>query len=312
VVLGKHKGTFDTSDFPFSYLEASAEGKCVMTPGFNFTTVGVVRDGAKWPARDRRKGAVKRDRLTFDVFSPLTVGRMLRGSATMKQLQETTDKAVDSVTINGAEVKRVLLRSGQKNYRNATQMYLLEKVVTRAAEKLAAGATLAEALAAEGDAVLSEQWVDVGGQMMPRQRLDDLCAAIEAGTVADLDAISTQLDSILAAYGEDEWAWVRWAFEQVYGKSVDSLTGADVAKLADDWLAARTRFIQLVLNDAQKEFDSVNRTGYGLDGDKDDAVEDFKVVRGEYETNGFVKQMNEEIAALGNLVEKIKQAVASL
>ena len=89
VVLGKHTRTFDTADFPFSYLEATPEGRCQMTPGFNLTTVGTVRDGAKWPDRDRRQGEIKRDRISFDVFSPLTVGRMLAGSARLKELPGT-------------------------------------------------------------------------------------------------------------------------------------------------------------------------------------------------------------------------------
>ncbi|MCD6392109.1 MAG: DUF4954 family protein, partial [Planctomycetes bacterium] len=60
VVLGKHTGTFDVSDFPFSHLEARSDGRCLMVPGLHLTTVGTVRDGAKWPRRDRRKGDVKR------------------------------------------------------------------------------------------------------------------------------------------------------------------------------------------------------------------------------------------------------------
>ena len=125
VVLGKHKKTFDTADFPFSYLDASSDGRCIITPGFNLTTVGTVRDGAKWPARDRRKGKLERDRITFDVFSPLTVGRMITGSARMKELQDTTDRSVDTVSLGGAELKRVLLRTGQKNYRSAIHLYIL-------------------------------------------------------------------------------------------------------------------------------------------------------------------------------------------
>ena len=56
VVLGKHTRTFDTRDFPFSHIEAKSDGRCEMVPGMYLSTVGTVRDGAKWPTRDRRKG----------------------------------------------------------------------------------------------------------------------------------------------------------------------------------------------------------------------------------------------------------------
>ena len=96
VVLGKHTRAFDTADFPFSHIEALPDGRCSLIPGFNLTTVGTVRDGAKWPTRDRRKGPVKRDRLSFDVFSPYTVGRMLRGMEILHDFQQKTDRSVGS------------------------------------------------------------------------------------------------------------------------------------------------------------------------------------------------------------------------
>ena len=114
VVLGKHTRAFDTADFPFSHIEALPDGRCSLIPGFNLTTVGTVRDGAKWPTRDRRTGPVKRDRLSFDVFSPYTVGRMLRGMEILHDFQQKTDRSVTAVPIGGAEVKRVFLRTGLK------------------------------------------------------------------------------------------------------------------------------------------------------------------------------------------------------
>ena len=313
VVLGKHMRTFDTADFPFSYLEAMPDGRCQMTPGFNLTTVGTVRDGAKWPARDRRTGAVRRDRICFDVFSPLTVGRMITGMARMKELQDKTDRSVDFVSLGGAEVKRLLLRTGQKSYRTAIEMYLLDKILARVEAAVDRGATsLAGALAVWGDAVHSDTWVDIGGQMMPRQRLDDLCQAVESGQIADLDALGQALDGIHDAYAEDEWAWVRWAYGKVFGKELDGAAPEDLAAMADGWLRLRTKFLNLVLNDATKEFQGLVRTGFGQDGTEADAAADFEAVRGDFETNKFVRQLKEEMAGLEDRVERFKEAVAKL
>ena len=107
VVLGKHAGAFDTADLPFSTIEASPDGRRPLVPGLNLATVGTVRDAAKWPARDRRRGSIKRDRITFDVWSPLVAERMIRGLAILKDLQEKTDKSVVNVAFQGVEIKRV-------------------------------------------------------------------------------------------------------------------------------------------------------------------------------------------------------------
>jgi len=308
VVLGKHTRTFDTSDFPFSYIEASPEGRCMLTPGFNFTTVGTVRDGAKWPARDRRQGDVRRDRLCFDVLSPLTVGRMIRGSERMKELQEKTDRAVETVTIGGAEMKRVMLRSAQKTYRTAINLYLLEQVVARledAGQK--GGASPAEALAVSPKAVLDEQWVDIGGQLLPKARLDALCEAVEKEGANGFDTLCRLLDEAFDHYAEDQWAWVCWAYERVHGEQLAALDQPALVKLVDDWAKTKEKFLKLVLLDAGKEFDPVVQTGFGQDGTGEDAGADFSAVRGTLEGNSFVNKVNDEIAGVAGHAEAIKK-----
>lgn len=307
-VFGKHTSTFDTRDFPFSNLDATPHGRCQITPGFNLTTVGTVRDGAKWPARDRRRGSVRRDRISFDVFSPLTVGRMIAGSACMKQLHESTERSVDMVKLGGADAKRVILNRCQRTYGMGISMYLLDKIMSRvetADERNAT--TLHEALAPAPEAVSGEPWVDIGGQMMPRERLDRLCQSIESGEVADLDAVNRELDEINAAYAEDEWAWVRWAYGEVTGSELNAPTRDEMEEIADKFGEARGKFLRLVISDAKKEFSEPMRTGFGQDGAAETADIDFTEVRGEFETNKFVVQMNDELAALAERVERFKQ-----
>lgn len=307
-VFGKHTSTFDTRDFPFSSLDATPHGRCQITPGFNLTTVGTVRDGEKWPARDRRKGSVLRDRISFDVFSPLTVGRMIAGSACMKELHENTDRSVDMVKLGGADVKRVILNRCQRTYRMGISMYLLDKVMSRvetADERNAT--TLHDALTPAPEAVSGEPWVDIGGQMMPRERLDRLCQLIESDEIADLDSINGELDGINGAYAEDEWAWVRWAYDREFGAVLNDVTREDMEKVADGFLDARSRFLRLVKSDAGKEFSGPMRTGFGQDGTDKEAEDDFTEVRGEFEANKFVKGIEAELAALVERVEKFKQ-----
>ena len=313
VVLGKHTRNFDTAAFPFSIIEATPTGRCSMVPGLNLSTVGTVRDGAKWSARDRRRGSVKRDRISFDVFSPLTVGRMITATATLKELHKNTPKTVDSVTVNGAEIKRVLLRSGQKFYRTGIHTYLLDKVVDHAEAAMAGGATfLGDALASAPGAVYSDEWVDIGGQMMPRQRLDDLCAAIEGGQVTDLAGLNEALDRTEAAYDDDEWVWVKRAVQTVFDIDLDAVDVQGMGRIADDFLTAQGKFLKLILIDAGKEFDDVTKTGFGQDGTADDIAADFLAVRGEYESNEFVAQTQQEVEDLQVRVENFKKKLGGL
>lgn len=304
VVLGKHTRAFDTSDFPFSHIEALPDGRCSLIPGFNLTTVGTVRDGAKWPKRDRRSSQVRRDRLSFDVFSPFTVGRMLRGMAILKEKQQATDRSVSSVAIGGAEVKRVFLRTGQKYFRRGCSMYLCEKIVSHVEAALAEGATsVEEALQVDPQAVYSDRWVDIGGQLMPADRLEAFLQGIESGEIHDLAAFNAALDQIAACYALDEWAWVKQAYRQMTGVDLEQADAQTLSDVADNLLASRTEFLEAVLVDAVKEFDPLSRIGFGTDGSEAAVEADFQAVRGEYDTNSFVVEMHGEI-------EQLKQRVA--
>ncbi len=293
VILGKHTRTFDTRDFPFSHIEAKSNGRCEMVPGLYLSTVGTVRDGAKWPTRDRRKGVVKRDIIDFDVFSPLTVGRMLRGTEKLREASESTDTAKSIVTLDGAEVRRVLLRKGIRFYKAGIEMYLQERLLSRFE---ATGAKdPSRRLVVEDAAVFSEEWIDLAGQMMPQSRFERLCTHIESGEIDTVAGLQSALLQIHDAYHEDEWAWVSWAYEKHFGTSIAELSVEEIKSAAKSWGELRTKFLHLILGDAEKEFQPRTRTGFGLLGPDDEMDKDFTAVRDTFEKNKFVKQIREEI-----------------
>jgi hypothetical protein len=309
VVLGKHTRTFDTADLPFSHIEATPDGRSSLIPGFNLMTVGTVRDGAKWASRDRRQG-LKRDQLSCEVFSPLTIGRMLRGLKLLHDYQQTTDRSVDAVAHQGVEIKRVFLRTGQKNYRRAVQMALAEKIVARVATRLASGAvSLQEALASPPQAVYSQSWVDIGGLLMPAQRLEQLCADIAQRRIADMTSLHGTLQGIAQAAADDEWVWVKQAYRQFSDTDLDAAGPAELETVAETWLAARREFLELVLVDATKEFEAASRIGFGMDSEAEAAEADFRAVRGEYEANRFVHDLRQQIAGLAGRVAEFKLLV---
>jgi len=305
LVLGKHTRTFDTRDFPFSHIEAKTGGKCEMVPGLYLSTVGTVRDGQKWPARDRRTAPVRRDLIDFDVFSPLTVGRMLRGTARLQELLKTTDRSVKVVTIEGAEVRRVLLRTGIKYYKAGIEMYLQERLVSRVE-----GARHVEnqhppygSLAVDSQAVFSELWIDLAGQLMPEKRFDTLCKQTETGRIGSVAELQSALTEIHSGYEEDEWAWTVWAYQQHFGQDVIHMTADDLKSAAESWRDVRTKFLKLILNDAGKEYESITQTGFGINPKESQREADFTGVRGTYQQNKFVQQIKQEIAEVSRRVE---------
>lgn len=82
-----------------------------------------------------------------------------------------------------------------------------------------------------------------------------------------------------------------------------------MVEVADQLSQARVKFLNLVLLDANKEFDADVQVGFGRDGDGSDTAADFAAVRGDYASNKFVQQLQSEIASLADRVAQFKQAL---
>jgi hypothetical protein len=313
VVLGKHTRTFDTSNLPFSHLEADSSGKCELIPGHYIATVGTLRDGAKWPKRDRRTGPELRDILCFEVFNPMTVGRMLAGAESLSALQESTDRSVAAVNVGGVEIKRVLLRMGAKRYTGAVERYLLEQIFQRMEQKLTGrGMKLKEAFAADPKAVYSKEWLDVGGQLMPRDRFESIAHKIVDGESSTVQKLQRALQTARDAYDEDVWAWSCAQAKTSLGVNLDEITAEKASELAAQYSDQQQKLLRLVLIDAEREYDEASRIGFGIDGDPAARDQDFEAVRGKLEDNSFVKQLHADIEQVGKRGEALREKLAAL
>ncbi len=269
VVLGKHTRTFDTKDLPFSHVEADPSGKCQLIPGHYIATVGTLRDGRKWPARDRRPEGSGRDLISFSVFNPLTVGRMLNGARRLSELEAATDRTTTAITLDGVEIKRVLLRTGRKRYREHAERYLQERIVARLLQRTQQEDVLpgADPLKAAPEGVYSEQWIDLAGLLLPRQRIDGLIDDVNSGRIVTMSQLGEALIDCARHYADDEWVWVRNQARAVLGVDLDSVDSTTLLTIVNDFATRQTKFLELILLDAEREFDEASRVGYGLDGD---------------------------------------------
>ncbi|MBT3343385.1 MAG: DUF4954 family protein [Gemmatimonadetes bacterium] len=296
VVIGKHLNNFDIGDLPFSYV-TEEEGEPLLTPAMNMFTVGTVRDGEKWPTRDRRTASTKRDQICFDVYSPYTVGKMVRAQAALTSLYEDTPRDVEQLRYKGVLVKRLMLRKGARNYRDGIDVYLQGKILERAAEARSASdqGALRSALAT-GDGIGTGDWSDVGGQLIPQARLAQIEDGIATGklsTPADVDAAFA---TAATAYAQDEWAWICRVWTEREGAAPEELSLDQLAKIEVSHRKMANSTIKKILADAEKEFDPVARYGYGAEGNDEARDTDFEAVRGTFADNSFIQQMQDRLS----------------
>ncbi len=284
VVIGKHMTNFDTRDLPFSYI-VEERGTSYLTPAMNLHTAGTVRDGDKWPNRDRRTASDRRDRIRYEVFSPYTVERMMRGEALLNDLYDKTPRDVDQVRHNGVRIRRLVLRHGIRSYAAAIDLYLIEKILQRVAKGKGLGPMDGEAY--------DERWADVGGLLLAGSRLASIETDIVSGAIDTVAAFNAAFATADGMYERDEWAWVRRTYRDRTGAHVEALTEDDLEEMKAAHGKLRASATKRVLADAEKEFGAAAAIGYGVDGGADEVEADFRAVRGEYSENSFVRDMQE-------------------
>jgi hypothetical protein len=120
------------------------------------------------------------------------------------------------------------------------------------------------------------------------------------------------MEQMHANYYSYEWTWALDKLEQIWGCSVEQVTVAQIRRTISEWQEAVVNLDKMVYNDARKEFDLNSQTGFGADGDREQAEADFEEVRGSFESNSFVKAVLEHIERKTALGAKVLAQLDSL
>ncbi|MDE6134567.1 MAG: DUF4954 family protein, partial [Muribaculaceae bacterium] len=153
------------------------------------------------------------------------------------------------------------------------------------------------------------EWVDIAGMIAPKAEIERLCDDIANSRVDSLDTIEQRLRSLGDEYYDMEWTWVHSRFSQWWGKDCSELTADDIRMIVTRWTDSVTTLDRMLYDDARKEYSLVSRIGFGADGPRECRDADFEQVRGDFDSDPFVRMVLEHIEkkrALGqNLIARL-------
>jgi hypothetical protein len=309
LVMGRHTHHADTSELPFSYLIEN-QSESYLVPGANLRTVGTIRDAQKWPKRDNRKDPNKLDQINFNLLSPYTVQKMWRGREVLDELQTLGGENTEVYGYRNCKIKNTSLRHGRELYTIGIQKFLGNSLISRLEQKEWHNLNELRAALRPDSEIGAGGWVDMAGLLAPKSEVTRLLNDIEKGlSLAD---IQKRLVEMHANYYSYEWTWALEKLEQVWGCSVEQVTLAQLRKTVEDWKEAVVSLDKMVYNDARKEFDLNSQTGFGVDGDREQAEADFEEVRGNFESNSFVKAVLEHIKTKSELGDRVLTKLARI
>ena len=312
LVMGRHVNNADTSNLPFSYL-IEQQNTTYLVPGVNLRSVGTIRDAQKWPKRDKRKDPHRLDQINYNLLSPYTIQKMMKGRQILKDLRRVSGETSETYAYQSAKIKNSSLNKGIQLYETAIHKFLGNSLIKRLEEtKFQSDEEIRDRLLPDTE-IGSGEWVDVSGLIAPKSEIEKLMMDIESGMLTDVDGIHERFVEMHRNYYTYEWTWAYEKILSFYGLQAESITAKDVTMIVKKWQEAVVGLDKMVYADAKKEFSLSAMTGFGADGSREEQELDFEQVRGVFESNPFVTAVLQHIevkTALGNeLIERISPLV---
>ena len=302
LVMGRHVTHADTSNLPFSYL-IEQKNTTYLVPGVNLRSVGTIRDAQKWPKRDKRTDTHRLDCINYNLLSPYTVQKMMKGREILLALRKASGELSDTYSFQSAKIKNSSLKKGISFYETAIYKFMGNSIIKRLEGIRFKSDEEIRARLLPDTEIGAGEWVDIAGLIAPKSEVDRLIADIEGGKVNRLGDINERFAVMHSHYYTYEWTWAYGKIENVYGIDPAQVTASDVIRIVRLWKDAVVGLDKMVYEDARKEFSLSSMTGFGVDGSRREKQEDFEQVRGDFESNPFVTAVLKHIevkSALGD------------
>jgi carbonic anhydrase/acetyltransferase-like protein (isoleucine patch superfamily) len=304
LVVGRHYGNPDTSSLPFSYL-VEKNGGSLLIPAINLTSVGTIRDARKWPKRDKRNHKHPADLISFDLLSPYTVMKMIRGRNLLDDLAKEKSEDKEYHNMSGFRIARRTLKKCNGIYSSGIDKYLGGSLIRRIAEgKFRTVGELRTRLTPTSMTGVGE-WVDIGGMVAPLEEVEAVCERIENMKMLTSRNIRGEFEALMANSNEAEWNWTAARLEEEYGKPVTEFTPGDVTGIVERWKKSVVDLDYNLYEDALKEFSLSATTGFGTDGGREIKRADFEAVRGNPESNPEVQSILEHIKEKTKVADRL-------
>ena len=304
LVMGRHVSHQDTSDLPFSYL-IEDQSTSYIVPGANLKSVGTIRDAQKWPRRDARKDPDRLDCINYNLLSPYTIQKMVKGSMILKELQRISGISSEIYTFQSGKIRNSSLRNGLKLYGMAIDKFLGNSLITRIMNSEFSSLQelrerlLPQSMYGDGD------WVDISGMIVPKKAVTDIMDDVENDRITDLKSFDERFRILHAEYYEYEWRWAYDMIREHYGISLADAELDDLRNLVMRWKESVVALDNMLYEDARKEFSLTMMTSFGADGDDRQRKQDFVQVRGaKFDNDPFVLSVKEHIRVKSELHDK--------
>jgi len=310
LVMGRHYRHPDTTDLPFSYLIERSD-ETFLIPGVNLRSVGTIRDVQKWPKRDKRTDPNHLDLINYNLLSPYTIQKMIKGRKILSELRAVSGENCEIFTYRSSKIKNSSLRNGINLYEKAINKFFGNSLLKRLESTNFTDIDQIRKRLKPVHPLGKGEWVDLSGLIVPKSEVDKLLKEIEDKSVTLLE-IEDRFRQLHADYYDMEWTWASEAMESYYNIVLSEITIDQIRSFVNLWKESVVSLDEMLYKDAMKEFSMTSMTGFGVDGTEAEKQWDFESVRGELSSNPFVSAVTKHIEVKTDLAKDLLVRISNI
>lgn len=315
--------------YPFSLVSIDSTEQAIhIMPAywFQYNMFAIARNNSKFQKRDRR--VIKEQHIETDPLAPDTVQEILRAldriiSLTAHELEDgdkwfarqETDRyqnAKDYLHQNpdadlilkdpecmkrfGAKILKPA--QGYREYRKVTK-YFAVKALAAWADHAGAATLKAEHFTSIENIPLYTSWVNLGGQVIPEEKLKELFEAVKDGTVTSWKEVHAFYDACEESYEKWKTRYALWVLEQLYSRPYAEFTGDVWLDIHSDVTAVSDYMYENSIVSREKDY-----TDYFRSITYRNEAEMIAVV-GRLEENSFLKELKKATAGFDRRLESL-------
>jgi hypothetical protein len=236
---------------------------------------------------------------------------MINGCQLLMNLKATSGATSDYFTYHSVKIQNSSLDRGIEFYQIGIDKFVGNCLIKRLKGRQFTTVEQLQAALVPETNLGPGKWVDLAGLFAPERAVQQMLDDIENDHLQSLEQLTEAFRTMHEKYPVYEWSWAANILQRRLGKTLEKVTPDDIIKLANQWKSAVIKLDQRLHADAKKEFAPTAQIGYGLDGDDKTRQDDFEQVRGIFDKNSFVSEIEEHIAnksALGDeLISRMEQ-----
>jgi hypothetical protein len=291
---------------PFSLVSNDVSNdQLIVMPGywFMYNLYALARNSGKYESRDKRVD--KTQHLEYDFLAPDSVNEMFTGLEIMKKAAARNKKKNAPITVEGMENssrKVVLVKVTESTqvfkelivYYGISQLVdFIERESIKSIEDLVQRIGKPE----------RKEWVNMGGQLIPKSSVNALIRDIHTGKINDWNQVHEFYKEEGILYNIQKWQHAMAALFEITGITPQKLTKKKFSQLLKQAITTREWMVENIYESRAKDYESEFRKMVY------ESEKEMEKVIGKLKDNSFILQQRQELESFKKRIEAIAKSL---